>query len=49
MRIRTRMVMMMMKMRMMIKMMFRDFIDNTLKRKAQAKREKRGQDQLRKT
>ena len=44
--IRTRMVMMMMKMRM---MMFRDFIDNTLKRKAQAKREKRGQDQLRKT
>ena len=47
--IRTRMVMMMMMMRMMIKMMFRDFIDNTLKRKAQAKREKRGQDQLRKT
>ena len=38
----------MMKMRMMIKMMFRDFIDNTLKRKAQAKREKRGQDQLEK-
>ena len=30
-------------------MMFRDFIDNTLKRKAQAKREKRGQDQLEKT
>ena len=46
--IRTRMVMMMMKMRIMIKMMFRDFIDNTLKRKAQAKREKRGQDQLEK-
>ena len=46
--IRTRMVMIMMRMRMMIKMMFRDFIDNTLKRKAQAKREKRGQDQLEK-
>ena len=44
--IRTRMVMM--RMRMMIKVMFRDFIDNTLKRKAQAKREKRGQDQLKK-
>ena len=47
--IRTRMVMKMMRMRMMIKMMFRDFIVNTLKRKAQAKREKRGQDQLKKT
>ena len=42
--IRTGMVMMMMMMRMMV----RDFIDNTLKRKAQAKREKRGQDQLKK-
>ena len=47
--IRTRMVMMRTRIRMMIKMMFRDFIDNTLKRKAQAKREKRGQDQLKKT
>ena len=46
--IRTRMVMMIIRMRMMIRMMFRDFIDNTLKRKAQAKREKRGQDQLEK-
>ena len=44
--IRTRMVMMTRRMRMMLKMMFRDFIDNTLKRKAQAKREKRGQDHL---
>ena len=46
--IRTRMVMRMIRMRIMIKMMFRDFFDNTLKRKAQAKREKRGQDQLKK-
>ena len=46
--IRTRIVMMMMRMRMMITMMFRDFIDNTLKREAQAKRKKRGQDQLKK-
>ena len=46
--IRTRMVMIKSRMRMMIKMMFRDFIDNTLKREAQAKRKKRGQDQLKK-